>query len=150
MKVGITMISEGEEEEVHFRIHRMDQRVDEAIRVLTLAYHGSLLCKKGEAFYKIDVKEILYLESVDRRVFVYTEKETLEVADRLYVLEERLSSAGFIRISKSMLVNFNKIYSFYPKFSGNLEALLVNKEKVTISRRYVPELKRKLGMEEGE
>lgn len=150
MKVEINIIPEGEGEEVHFRIHRMDKRVDEAIRVLTLSEHGTLLCKKGEAFYKINVDEILYLESVDRKVFVYTDQEALEVSERLYVLEERLSSAGLIRISKSMLVNFNKIYSFYPKFSGNLEALLVNKEKVTISRRYVPELKRKLGMEDGE
>lgn len=150
MKVLIDIIPEEEEEEASFRIHCMDDRVDQAIRLLTLSGGDSLLCKKGEAFYKINVEDILYLESVDRKVFVYTEQETLEVALRLYVLEAQLSSAGFIRISKSMLLNFEKIYSFYPKFSGNLEVLLVNQEKVTISRRYVPELKRKLGMEAGE
>lgn len=148
MKIEINMIPEGEEEAVSFRIHCMDYRVDQALRALTSAEKDSLLCKKEDAFYKVSADEILYLESVDRKVFVYTAKETLEVPERLYVLEERLFAAGFIRVSKSMLLNFNKIYSFYPKFSGNLEALLVNGEKVTISRRYVPELKRKLGMEE--
>lgn len=150
MKVEINLIPEEEDESVIFRIHGMDARVDQAIRALTLAHADSLLCKKDEAFYKIGADGILYLESVDRKVFVYTEKETLEIAERLYVLEERLSAAGFIRASKSVLLNFNKIYSFYPKFSGNLEALLVNGEKVVISRRYVPDLKRKLGMEDDE
>lgn len=150
MKVEINMIPEEDEEKVCFQIHAMDNRVDQAIRVLTSAGNGSLLCKKGETFYKINVEDILYLESVDRKVFVYTDKETLEVAERLYVLEEQLSAAGFIRVSKSMVLNFEKIHSFYPKFSGNLEALLVNQEKVAISRRYVPELKRKLGMEDDE
>lgn len=150
MKVEINMIPEEDEEKVCFQIHAMDNRVDQAIRVLTSAGNGSLLCKKGETFYKINVEDILYLESVDRKVFVYTDKETLEVAERLYVLEEQLSAAGFIRVSKSMVLNFEKIHSFYPKFSGNLEALLVNREKVAISRRYVQELKRKLGMEDDE
>lgn len=150
MKVEINIIPEEDEEGVCFRIHSMDDRVDQAIRILTSSGKGSLLCKKEEAFYKIHVEDIFYLESVERKVFVYTDKETLEVAERLYILEKQLSAAGFIRVSKSMLLNFEKIYSFYPRFSGNLEALLVNEEKVAISRRYVPELKRRLGMEEDE
>lgn len=86
----------------------------------------------------------------NRKVFVYTEKDTFEIAEKLYVLEEQLYPYGFIRISKSMLLNFDQIYSFYPKLSGNLEALLLNQEKVIISRRYVAGLKRKLGMGENE
>lgn len=150
MKVEINMIPEEDEEVVSFRIHAMDNRVNQAIRALTSGEKESLLCRKNDAYYKINVDEVLYLESVDRKVFVYTDKETLEIGERLYVLEEQLSLAGFIRIGKSMLLNFEKIYSFYPKLSGNLEALLVNGEKVAVSRRYVPELKRKLGMGDDE
>lgn len=146
MKVEINMISEEEEEWVCFRIHGMDSRVTRAIQILTSSEKETLLCKKGDAFYKVNVEDVLYLESVERKVFVYTDKETLEIAERLYVLEEQLSSGGFIRITKSMLLNFEKIYSFSPKFSGNLEVLLVNGEKVGVSRRYVPGLKKRLGM----
>lgn len=150
MKVEINMIPEEDEEVVSFRIHAMDNRVNQAIRALTSGEKESLLCRKDDAYYKINLDEVLYLESVDRKVFVYTDKETLEIGERLYVLEEQLSLAGFIRVGKSMLLNFEKIYSFYPKLSGNLEALLVNGEKVAVSRRYVPELKRKLGMGDDE
>lgn len=150
MKIQVNTIPEGEEEAAFFHIHEINDRVLQAIRILNCEETDSLLCKQGDAHYKISIDKILYLESVDRKVFVYTQKETLEIPERLYALEERLSPFGFCRVSKSMLLNIEKIYSFYPKFSGNLEALLINKEKVTISRRYVQELKRKLGMEEEE
>lgn len=146
MKVEINLIPQEDEEVVTFRIHSLDHCVTQAVRLLTSGEKDVLLCRKNDAYYKIRVDEVLYLESVDRKVFVYTHKETLEIGERLYVLEEQLFAAGFIRISKSMLLNFEKIYSFSPKLSGNLEAFLVNGERVVISRRYVPELKRKLGM----
>lgn len=148
MKIHINLIPQEEEEEVVFRIHGIKKHVTQAIDILNPGEKeaGYLLCKKEEKFFKILAGDILYLESIDRKVFVYTEEETLEISEKLYVLEEQLSECSFIRISKSMLLNFDKIYSFYPKLSGNLEALLVNQEKVIISRRYVPGLKRKLGM----
>lgn len=148
MKILINMIEDEDEEEVCFSIHSMNNKVNQAIHVLTSTRWGSLLCKKEEVVFKINVEDILYLEAVDRKVFVYTQSDTFEVNERLYVLEKQLSFASFIRVSKSMLLNIEKIYAFYPMFSGNLEALLVNQEKVKISRRYVPELKKQLGMEE--
>ncbi|WP_124065919.1 LytTR family DNA-binding domain-containing protein [Clostridium sp. E02] len=152
MKVQIDIISEVEEEVVHFQVHSVEKNINRAIQILNSAEKdaGSLLCKKDETFYKIKKDDIFYLETMDRKVFVYTEKDTFEIAEKLYVLEEQLYPYGFIRISKSMLLNFNQIYSFYPKLSGNLEALLLNQEKVIISRRYVAGLKRKLGMGENE
>lgn len=148
MKVLINIIEDADEEEVCFSIHSMNNKVNQAIHLLTSTRWGSLLCRKDEVVFKINVEDILYLEAVDRKVFAYTQTDTFEVSERLYVLENQLFSANFIRVSKSMLLNIEKIYAFYPMFSGNLEALLVNQEKVKISRRYVPELKKKLGMEE--
>lgn len=150
MKVEINVIPQEEEEVITLRIHAMDDCVTQAVRILTSGEKGLLLCRKNDVYYKVRVDEVLYLESVDRKVFVYTDKETFQTGERLYVLEEQLSWAGFIRVSKSMLLNFGKIYSFSPRLSGNLEAFLVNGEKVVISRRYVPELKRKLGMGDDE
>lgn len=152
MKVQINIVPEENEEEVIFRIHGMNEQINQTIRILTSKEENTpfLLCKKEEKCYKIPIREIFYLESVDRKVFVYTVKDTFKVDGRLYELEEKLLNFGFIRISKSMLLNFDKIYSFYPRLSGNLEAILVNEEKVAISRRYVAGLKKKLGMEDSE
>jgi len=45
-----------------------------------------------------------------------------------------------------MIVNVSKISKIVPTFNGKLEAVLKNGEKVVISRQYVPDLKKKLGI----
>ncbi|OVE70245.1 histidine kinase [Clostridium diolis] len=148
MKVSINIISSELEEEVIFNVHNVQEKVTEAIELLTSSNEviKHLLGRKEEKYYKVNVDEIFYIESIDRKVFIYTKTQTYEISEKLYVLEEQLSSMNFIRISKSLLLNIDKIHSFYPKLSGNLEALLTNNEKVIISRRYVANLKNKLGM----
>lgn len=152
MKVNINIIPAHDEEEVHFHVHAVSEAVTQAMQLLTGSAAGTvtkhLMGKQDDAFYKIEIKDIFYVESIERRLFIYTGSQTYELADKLYVLEEQLSQHGFVRISKSMLLNLNKIHSFYPKLSGNLEAVLLNKEKVSISRRYVPDVKKQLGMRE--
>ncbi|EHI98966.1 response regulator receiver protein [Clostridium sp. DL-VIII] len=152
MKVNINIISSELEEEVNFNIHNVNEKINEAIELLTSSKKiiKYLLVKKEDKHYKVNIDEVFYIESIDRKIFIYTKAETYEISEKLYILEEQLSSNNFLRISKSMLLNINKIYSFYPKLSGNLEALLTNKEKVIISRRYVSNLKSKLGMRDTE
>ncbi|MFW2501643.1 MULTISPECIES: LytTR family DNA-binding domain-containing protein [Clostridium] len=151
MKVSINIISSGLEEEVIFNVHNVQEKVTEAIELLTSSNEviKHLLGRKEEKYYKVNVDEIFYIESIDRKVFIYTKTQTYEISEKLYVLEEQLAGMNFIRISKSLLLNIDKIHSFYPKLSGNLEALLTNNEKVIISRRYVANLKNKLGMRDG-
>lgn len=148
MKVNINIISSELEEEVNFNVHNVEKKVTQAIELLTSSNEviKHLLGRKEDKYYKVNVDEIFYIEAIDRKLFIYTKTETYEISEKLYTLEEQLSNVNFIRISKSMLLNINKIHSFYAKLSGNLEALLTNKEKVTISRRYVANLKNKLGM----
>lgn len=148
MKVSINIISSELEEEVIFNVHNVQEKITEAIELLTSSNEviKHLLGRKEEKYYKVNVDEIFYIESIDRKVFIYTKTQTYEISEKLYVLEEQLSSMNFIRISKSLLLNIDKIHSFYPKLSGNLETLLTNNEKVIISRRYVANLKNKLGM----
>ncbi|WP_271814051.1 LytTR family DNA-binding domain-containing protein [Clostridium beijerinckii] len=148
MKVSINIISSELEEEVIFNVHNVQEKVTEAIELLTSSNEviKHLLGRKEEKYYKVNVDEIFYIESIDRKVFIYTKTQTYEIFEKLYVLEEQLAGMNFIRISKSLLLNIDKIHSFYPKLSGNLEALLTNNEKVIISRRYVANLKNKLGM----
>lgn len=148
MKVNINIISSELEEEVNFNVHNIEKKVTQAIELLTSSNEviKHLLGRKEDKYYKVNIDEIFYIEAIDRKLFIYTKTETYEISEKLYTLEEQLSNVNFIRISKSMLLNINKIHSFYAKLSGNLEALLTNKEKVTISRRYVANLKNKLGM----
>ena len=80
----------------------------------------------------------------------YYHSEVYEVKYKLYELEELFMPLDFVRCSKSMIVNMEKIEYLSPLFSGKLEAHLKNGEKVVISRQYVHSLKIRLGIEEVE
>lgn len=95
----------------------------------------------GENIFLIDPLEALYFESVDNRTFLYTENNVLEIKHRLYELEETLSRKDFIRISKSQILNINKIKSLKPELNRSITATMINGEILCISRRYAQALK---------
>ena len=45
-----------------------------------------------------------------------------------------------------MLLNIEAIKAVSPTLSGRFEAILINDERVAVSRKYVPDLKKGLGM----
>ena len=100
-----------------------------------------------EAVY-VDLKDILYFESVDSKTFIYTKDRVLIAELRLYEIEKRMSEKNFFRCSKSVVVNLGKIVKLKPEISRNIIATLDNGEAVVISRRYVSELKRIIGVED--
>jgi len=102
--------------------------------------------REGGGICLVELTEIYYFESVDDKVFAYAENDVAEVKWKLYELEERLAGGDFIRIAKSMILNLSKVKRFAPYMGGRFEALLENGEKVLISRQYVPELKKVLGL----
>lgn len=94
----------------------------------------------------VEPEDVYYFEAVDQKVFAYCSSEVYQVKSRLYELLEELPGREFLRVSKSSILNLNKIRRLAPAFGGRYEALLENGEKVIISRQYVGMLKEKLGV----
>ncbi|MBQ7942958.1 MAG: LytTR family transcriptional regulator DNA-binding domain-containing protein [Lachnospiraceae bacterium] len=94
----------------------------------------------------VDIKDIYYFDTVDNRTFLYTENQCVEVAFRLYELEEMLTEKDFIRISKSQIVNIQRMKSLMPQMNRTLLITMNNEERLCISRRYVKSMKDKLGL----
>lgn len=97
--------------------------------------------------YSIDIGEILFIESVDKKTFLYTSRNVYSTEKRLYELEELLDENTFFRCSKSVIINLDKIKSLKPEVTRNILATLENGEVVVISRRYVGALKKLIGLE---
>ncbi|MCL2826304.1 MAG: LytTR family transcriptional regulator DNA-binding domain-containing protein [Eggerthellaceae bacterium] len=89
----------------------------------------------------LDVIGIYYFESVDKQTFAYCSQEVYQVHDRLYQVKERLERFGFVQVSKSCLLNVNMLESVRNVANSKMEAELSNGEKISISRKYIPELK---------
>ena len=52
----------------------------------------------------------------------------------------------FVRVSKSMVLNIKKIKSVKTAENARMNAALLNGEQVVISRSYVKDLKKRLGL----
>ena len=96
--------------------------------------------------YIVSPNDIFYIESVDKKTFIYTEDKVLSTDKRLYELEEILDNRDYFRCSKSVIINLNKVVRLKPEITRTILATLSNDEVVVISRRYATELKKLLGI----
>lgn len=104
---------------------------------------------KGQTFI-LNSADILYIETVDRKTFLYSADRVCETSFKLYELEAQLAGEDFIRASKSCILNFGKVKSLRGDFGGRLLCTLENGEVVSVSRQYAAVIKRKLGIMKGE
>lgn len=94
--------------------------------------------------YKVMVPDIFYIESVDKRTFIYTKGMVFRSEKQLYRLEEELKEYDFAKVSRTCLVNVNELVHIKALPNSRLEAELSNGEKIVVSRTYIPEIKRKV------
>lgn len=109
-------------------------------------FDRKIQAKKDNELYFVDAFDVLYFESVDNRTFLYTENDVMEVKLRLYELETVLSDKDFIRISKSQIVNINKIKALKPELNRKILATMCNGEQLYISRKYVKAIRNLLAI----
>ena len=145
MKITIDERKTAQDVEVTIVCARADRRV------LDLAARLRMLDRKvtGTADDRtrvLSAEDVLFIEPVDKRTFIYTADEVLETSLRLYETEERLADCDFLRIAKGCIVNFRAITALKPDVNGRIVATLENGERVVISRQYAPVVKSKLGL----
>ena len=144
MKITIETPKPGKEDEVIIRCAEVD---DKLMRLIyALREDERLTGYLEDKIVKLSLKDIYYFEAVDNKIFAYASEETYEIRRKLYELEQDLVHTDFLRISKSAIVNTSKIAYVKPIFNGRFEAKLKNGEKIIISRQYVAELKKKIGI----
>lgn len=144
MKITFEVPRDGQEDEIIVRCAAPDERLMQLI--LALREEEKLTGYIEDKIVKLSVKEIYYFEAVDNKVFAYTAKETYEIHKKLYEIEQEYARTDFLRISKSVIADISKIAYVKPIFNGRFEAKLKNDEKVIVSRQYVAQLKKKIGI----
>ncbi len=144
-KITIQQVDLKEEEEVIIKCHEINDDVTSLVERLKPTEQILLGSRDNEVF-RIPIKDIYYIESVDNKTFIYLQKSVFDCKLKLYEIEAMISGSKLFRCSKSMIINLAKIRSVSPSVNGRFEAKLLNGEVAVISRQYVSVLKRKLGM----
>ena len=88
--------------------------------------------------------DLLYLESVDDRLFAYTGDKTLRLVGSLSSFMTDLDDGSFFRCSKSMVINVNRVKALKSLSSNRIDATMEGGEHIIISRRYASEFRRLL------
>ena len=139
MKLTLQQITKGQEE-VIVRYFERNEEIDNLIRRIEQRNDKILVVKEDKKIL-IKPSDVLYLESVDNAVYLYTEGEVGKTSLTLATAESMYTEEGFFRCSKSMVINIYHI-SYLKSIPGNrVDVTMDNGEHVIISRRYVKTLR---------
>jgi DNA-binding LytR/AlgR family response regulator len=84
----------------------------------------------------IALTDIFYIETVDRKTFAYTKDMCVEIKEALRDILEEYSKIGFVRISKSAIVNIYKLKKLQGDINMRVIIFLKNDEKLVMNRSY--------------
>lgn len=145
MKIEIFVDEEATDLKISVTCKQLSPDIEKILATLRMMNH-QLTARKDAEIYLLDIADVIYIESVDRKCFIYTVDEIYESDFRLYELEQQLEEYGFVRVSKSFLIHLQKIHSLKADINRKIRITMSNGEQIMASRQYADELKKRLGV----
>ncbi|MDD6394736.1 MAG: LytTR family DNA-binding domain-containing protein [Firmicutes bacterium] len=139
MKVTLNQIEKGEDE-VIINYLEMTEEVEDIVRVAS-GGDEKIPCSRDSIKCMVAVRDILYIESVDRETFAYTSNDVYKIPLPLNNIEAAYAHRGFFRCSKSMIINIYRVSELRSEAAGRIDAKMENGEHVIISRKYAKALR---------
>jgi len=100
----------------------------------------SITISTGSAVYKISYDEIIYIEALNKKINIYTDKQRISCYNSLSALSNELGES-FLRCHNSYIINKQKVKSVHlPEQYIEME----NGSRISISRTYKTEVKKLL------
>lgn len=138
MKVKIEIETGLAETEVVIRCSQLDDSVVNLQNYIAQQSGGALLLSlyRGDTEYYVPVKDIYFFETEGKVIHAHTADQIFETPYKLYELEEQLPG-GFMRISKSTIVNLDYIYSITRNLTASSAVEFTgSNKKALVSRSY--------------
>jgi len=106
---------------------------------------GVIIGSLDERMVVIDPEHIVLIRVESEKVYIVTYENTYRIGKRMYELLDILGK-DFMQVSKSAAINLKYLESVEPSFNGVMLLHMKNGEKEYISRKFVPQLKKYLGL----
>ena len=145
MKVSIDISAEYKEPFAVIHTDKVTDEIQRVIDVLGTSETPITALQNEEDIVVLQPKEIFMVRVEDGDTIIYGAKSRYRSRKRLYELSEQLGKQ-FMQISKTTLINLSYMDSIEPGFSGTLLLKLKNGSKDYVSRKYLPEFKKYLGL----
>ena len=145
MKIEIFVDENATDLNISVTCKQLTPDIEKILATLRMMNH-QLVAKKNEETHLLDISQVVYIESVDRKCFIYTSDEIYESDFRLYELEQQFEEYGFFRVSKSFLIHLQNVQSLKAEINRKIRITMSNGEQIIASRQYADELKKRLGV----
>ncbi|MCC4477184.1 LytTR family transcriptional regulator [Limosilactobacillus reuteri] len=101
--------------------------------------------KTEDRILTIKQADLIKVEITKSILSFYTKNAVIQTNGRLYQILTRLNE-NFVQVSKHGIININHLVSLEAGFTGNMIAKLNFNQRADVSRKYLPELERRLGL----
>ncbi|WP_062051086.1 LytTR family DNA-binding domain-containing protein [Bacillus sp. JCM 19034] len=145
MKIHLQIDDKFEETEVHICASEYNEQIERLMKQLQVTQMNAIDGYLQQDIHLVKIQDIYYIFAEGTKVYLYTAEHEFESKRKLYELETILAQ-DFVRVSKSTLVNIDKITSIQLGRLGSTEVILDDESSVHVSRKYLKELKSRLGI----
>lgn len=108
------------------------------IKNLSISFKG----KADGRTVSIDISDIYYIENVERKIFLYSQKDVYRYDGTMADIDSAITDTDLVRISRTCFMNVSHLKEIMQIKNSHLEALLDNDEKLIVSRKYLKDIKR--------
>lgn len=145
MKVNIIVEPDLEEDYVEIHVGALSDEVTRLSEFIENRRSVITGIDEYERIVLIDEADIVALHAENKWCRIFTDTANYTCRKRLYEIENILCK-DFMRISKSIIVNLQKIENVEAVFNGMLLLRMKNGSKEYVSRTYLPKMKEFLGI----
>jgi len=111
---------------------------------LIKSFNKQIECYSDDSIIYVNVSDIYYIESIDKKTMIFCENDNFLAKGRLYQIFDKLESKDFVQISKYCILNINKLEKIKTLANSHLEAELSNGKCLYVTRKYLADIKRSL------
>ena len=144
MKVEIKLIEGLEESYAVIYTELIDEGIQNIVSIIGNST-GVVTAFNNERIILLKESDIYVIRVEDKKTVIYCKDKQYISKKRLCELEKTLKSSS-MKISKTTLINLKYIEGIEAAFGGMMLLIMKNGVKDYVSRRYLPDLKKYLGI----
>jgi DNA-binding LytR/AlgR family response regulator len=144
MKVNVKYRDDLQDNEIVLEVSPTNKNTNSYIRILNGESVDFITGKQDEKMFLIDLYDIESFYTKNGKVFFFSNGQEYFVSKKLYEIEEAYQHRLFMRISKAVIVNLNKVEYLAPAFNRQLKVKLFSGREEYSSRNYYKSIKERL------
>lgn len=144
MKINVDIDDQYENTSITIQTNEWTEELERLMAFIKKETPTRLFGVEGEQTILLQPENIDFIYSENRKVYAAMDGRNLEIRMKLFEVKNTLSANHFMRFSKSVIGNINRISRFELSFNGNLCVYFQSGNKEYISRKYVAAVKKKL------